>query len=617
MLIEQYEGATRCIPVMPLEEEEGVSLPEIYGAVLVEEDVKAMKKTRRPDERSENKTLDSIRDMFYIEDRLAKRIILKGEAGHGKTVLCLKLIEHWSNVKRLDVLKESRDSLHEKVSQINQVAYDSATQKSSDRFTDEDKKLQTCLSGFDLVFYVPLRHAKDGTSSVVDLVCESVSECSQNLKQKIKQMLENIKIPCLIILDGLDEWRAPDTCRVQGFPDNDGLVNCVVFCTMRPWRMISLRLGVDGTCDKVVQVLGLKHESVERVIENVLVNFCGMQRDSPSSVMVQLEFSDKARDPMIATLTKIPLLLMSCCLVWYEEYEISRKVEADEVFNWFCGKRLSPYFMTTLYLKLIELTITRAENKHGVVKSFLRQKRQSPNKLNIPNILSEFSHIIDFLEVIIAVGRLAFHDLVSEETYLVFPKDKLEREIGHSTVELALKVGILSQSKAPGLSYQQRVCLSFFHKTIQEFIAALYIACGDSDALATFCTRCRTADDVMDIGNVIRFVCGLNPDVGCKLMEHAKDITDSDTNVQHRWKIVSYSNWAIPERSNTRGIFLPDELISDRDFRVNRMADELILLRSEWDVEMRRNLFYTCNAWSKIQTYLSSSKCPIWDLHLF
>ena len=57
---------------MPFDEEEVLPLPQIYGSVLVEEDLTALKKTRRPDEATGNKTLDSISEMFYVKNKLAR-----------------------------------------------------------------------------------------------------------------------------------------------------------------------------------------------------------------------------------------------------------------------------------------------------------------------------------------------------------------------------------------------------------------------------------------------------------------------------------------------------------------------------------------------------------------
>ena len=85
-----YKDVTDCIPVL-LEDHEGLPLSEIYAPLLIEEDLDAMKRTRRPDEPSGSKTLKSVRNVFYIRDRdggekVSTRILIKGEAGSGKSV---------------------------------------------------------------------------------------------------------------------------------------------------------------------------------------------------------------------------------------------------------------------------------------------------------------------------------------------------------------------------------------------------------------------------------------------------------------------------------------------------------------------------------------------------
>ena len=589
-LIKEYKGAARNIQVMPVDEDEGLPLPEIYGSVLVEEDLTAIK-TPRPYEPSGSKTLDSIRELFFVQDKLAKRIILQGEAGYGKTVFCLKALDCWSNVKLLSrgaegkIGKGSVETRHVgehtdgtqgsesdrgsgkrliATAKPNKNAFlsflkDENDEEENDDGDKEDKELLRCLSLFDLVFYVPLRHAKHGTFSTVDLVCNSIPECDEDTEQKIKQMLRGDSITCLVILDGLDEWRAPDTCRVRGFPDSDGLVNCTLLCTMRPWRMVSLQLRLDSTCDKVVQILGLKNDSIEIVISNVLVNFYGLEISSDSYKEKFSRFCGKARIPEMNSLMKIPLMLTASCLVWNEE---------DDMFKERQINKATSYFMTFFYLKLMEITITRADNKHDIVKFFLVDKRQNPDvSLNVPNILLGFEPIIDFIEILKPVGRLALQDLVSDEPHLVFPRNKLEREIGQSKVELALKAGILSQSKAPGLSYQQMVSVSFYHKSIQEFNAALYMTCGGTEALKSFRSHCNTVEKVMELSNIIKFVFGLDPIVGCVLSEHVKDVVNSDAN------IIQYR-----ESLNTGG-----------------NVSMLYKMHIEWFGEMLLNLPYTHN----------------------
>ena len=272
-LIQNYGNATRLVPVIPIDEEEGVPLPQLYASVLIEEDLKARRKTRGANEPVGSKPLDSLKDIFSVKNtEYCKRIFLKGEAGRGKTVLSMKLIQSWSEAKRASKfgIPESSAVSAPTRRMSDQSDLKRARLSGKAKRRNDEEELQECLSSFDLVFYVPMRYAKDGTTSVTDLVCDGMT-CSQDTRMKIKQVLSNDNIHCLIILDGLDEWCEPLACRIQGFPDNHGLVNCTMLYTMRPWKIISLQLKLDESCDKVVEILGLKGSSIKTVIRNVLI----------------------------------------------------------------------------------------------------------------------------------------------------------------------------------------------------------------------------------------------------------------------------------------------------------------------------------------------------------
>ena len=576
-LIKEYEGAICNVQFMPVDEDKGLPLSEIYGSVWVYEDRTAIGKKRRPD-----KLLSSVADMFYVKDRLAKKIILKGEVGHGKTVFCMKVLDCWSKAQSsCRGIQKEKGGENEYMGKYTEGQQGSGSDRSSEKaplttaqsglsyniydddndgdYYDEDKALQSCLSVFHLVFYVPLRHAKHGTASIVDLVVESLSECDQKTELKIKQIIRDGSISCLIILDGLDEWRAPDTCRVRGFPDSDGLVNCTILCTMRPWRMISLQLRLDATCDKIVQIRGFRYGSVNEVIRNFLVNVYGLKISSDLYEEKYSHLYSMARLPELRPLMDIPLILSASCHVWTEEGDIFNERQIDQATS---------YFKTLFYLKIKELLITRAENKHDIVKSFLFEKRQkSDTSMNVPSILLGFEQIIDFIEILKSVGGLAMQDLVSEKPHLVFPRNKLEREIGQSTVELALKAGILSQTKAPSFSYQQRVSVGFYHKSIQEFIAALYMTCGDGEEITSFRTDCYSVDKVMELSNMIIFVCGLDAVIGCQLSEHVNDVINRDID------ILRYR-----ESGNAEGY---------------KKVSELYKIQCKWIYERKHNMSHT------------------------
>ena len=76
-----YKDATDCLPVL-LEDKEGLPVSEIYAPLLMEEDLDAMKRTRRPDEPSGSKIMDSVRDVFYVNDRDGGEKILIDSNSH-------------------------------------------------------------------------------------------------------------------------------------------------------------------------------------------------------------------------------------------------------------------------------------------------------------------------------------------------------------------------------------------------------------------------------------------------------------------------------------------------------------------------------------------------------
>ena len=193
-----------------------------------------MKRTRRPDEPSGRKTLDSVRNVFYVYDRdgsvkLSTRILIKGEAGSGKTVFCLKLVDNWCQLKR----SGKREHVCEKHSElIRQLEKDEDLPELLNqlclgwprRLPDipcTACEMKQCLLQFDLLYYIPLRDATNGKTSVLELVCDVVCNKRQRFITRTKRLLDRDDIRCLIVLDGVDEWANPPS--FTGLPNSDGL----------------------------------------------------------------------------------------------------------------------------------------------------------------------------------------------------------------------------------------------------------------------------------------------------------------------------------------------------------------------------------------------------------
>ena len=220
-----YADITQSVDVLPFKDSASLPIANIFAPLLLEEDLKANNRIPNPDSPG-GKQLESMRELFFVGEHAARRIFMKGEAGCGKTLFSLKLLDSWCKVKQSDEV--------------------------------ENDVLEQCLSVFDLVFYIPLRHYEGQNKSVKDMI-------GQNQNQNL---LSNSQVSCLVILDGLDESRG----RFQELPSMGGIVNYVLFCTSRPWKLTQLKLKFRPD-DKVVKILGLSPSSEMQVIEHVLFNF--------------------------------------------------------------------------------------------------------------------------------------------------------------------------------------------------------------------------------------------------------------------------------------------------------------------------------------------------------
>ena len=533
-LIGLYKDVTDCIPVL-LEDHEGLPVSDIYAPLLIEEDLDAVKRTRRPDEPSGSNTLDSVRNVFYVRDRdgvekLSTRILIKGEAGSGKSVFCLKLVERWCQLKQ-SVKHEHQCDNHSAF--IRQLEKDNdLPQLLGGRWSSLPDipcttcEIKQCASQFDFLYYVPLRDATGGKTSVLDLVCDAVCNDRQHLIDRTKQLLDNDNVHCLIVLDGVDEW--PNPPGFTGLPNTRGLSdNCVLLWTMRPWKLVHLQLKPKHD-DHIVTVSGLSPYSVAKVLENILIRFYGLKLEELKSEF--LAYCKKVTDKKLEGIMRMPIMLIAACHLWHKNE--AKSFDSEQSFS-----------KTHLYLSLLDLMIqnaARKQCKQGRVEqnptlSLLTESDRdqiSSTHPGLPEIVKTFDHVSHFIDMLLPFCELAFTDLMSAETKLVFNKGQLERQLGKSHVDLAHRLGLISQATVRSdIGRPQNVSVSFYHKSVQELLAAMYMTCGNRDAVTRLCGYCSTLENVMETANVTMFVVGLDPSLGCRICEHMTNIVNRDPGI--------------------------------------------------------------------------------------
>ena len=111
----------------------------------------------------------------------------------------------------------------------------------------------------------------------------------------------------------------------------------------------------------------------------------------------------------------------------------------------------------------------------------------------------------------------------------MFEEDDLIDKLGHDVLRFALDVGLLSQASAPGSFDEENVSINFFHKTVEEFLAALYIACSDEVSVDSFLASCYSIQCLLELENVMAFLLGLDPILGNKLLTLTKTLSDIDS----------------------------------------------------------------------------------------
>ena len=558
-----YRDVTDCIPVL-LGDQEGLPLKEIYAPLLIEEYLGAMKRTRRPDEPSGSKTLKSVQNVFYVRDRdgdekLSTRILIKGEAGSGKSVLCLKLVVSWcqlkQSVKHEHVCEKHSELIcqlekdHELPELLRQLcSYSDSWQPNLPEIPCTACEMKQCLSQFDLLYYVALRDAMEGKTSVLDLICDAVCNKRQNVIDRTKRLLDNDNIRCLIILDGVDEW--PNPPQFYGLPKSDGLSdNCVLLWTMRPWKLVHLQLKPKHD-DHIVTVSGLSPYSFAKVIKTILVRFYGLKGEALK--LRFLAYCEKVTDKTLEGIMRMPIMLIAACHLWYKEDAIgsNKSFSSEQSFS-----------KTHLYVSLIDLMIqnaARKQNKQGNIEQNLAASLSSDREYNpstlpgLPKILKTFNHISHYIDMLLPFCELAFTDLMSAETKLVFNKGQLERQLGKSLVDLAQRLGLISQAKVRSdIGRPQNVSVSFYHKSVQELLAAMYMTCGNRNSVTTFCQYCSILEKVMETANVTMFVVGLDPSFGCRICEHITNIVNSEPGITEYRRTLD-----IDHRDRVRQLYL-------------------------------------------------------------
>ena len=482
-----YEGLNDDVLQVPVE--------ELYTDVTIV----------RPDKKKEI-ALTSYKEMIQTKGTRNKTIFMKGEAGVGKSTWCMQLVNAWCKAH----CKNSNDPSKETSEPIQSV----------------HKEMEDVMSQFEYLIFVQLRYV-EGHTSILDLIFSSTLERLTVHEATFRKIIEKFSEQVLIILDGLDEYAK--------ILDYKGLNKCTVISTTRPWKYdIVCSKSPKLKVDLLLKLKGLNSDGVAELSKKVIKILTGAFGDYTHNEDGVNDFDEQASECVerfksvgLSESVKIPLILIFMVECWFEN-----------------EKQLLPSLTCNL-ISLLKIILQRGKQKlsESDKTAYKTLKSTWCGEDEIPACFGEDTKISKHYGLLLQLSHLAYQGLSSKskELSLVFKEKQLNQYFKPGETDVCYKFGLLSKSKmSTSLTGPINVSVSFYHKLVQEFFAALWII-TKTDAFETKKETLTSIDKVLEMENVILFVCGLQPSLGTKLTEHFADVCNNDPAVvKHRSLEINY-----------------------------------------------------------------------------
>ena len=455
-----------------------------------------VKKEQTPTGTSQSKLTD-YGELFTADENgvVPKRILAQGETGIGKTTFVKKLALDWAKLNEdKDVVNEemaapSKCGGGEKTSREDHVsvsqAESSQTRKQDDR---RDGRIDS-FKKFQLIIVVPLKYVSKCQTFREVLSCSRlIPRDEESLMDDLFTYVCNNQEKVLLVFDGYDEYRTGSVAEAQFGPritspiceifHRNVLRGCTVLVTTRCSRADELQ----GSADKHAVITGFDEEDKLDLMSKVLDN---------SSKATELDLFLRKKE--VSDLARVPLLNLFFCLLFKQEKENLMEL----------GKRKTP-----LYRAIIRYILQYSN------------KRLSPAKVS--KVKEE-----DYREILAEIGKVALESLLKGSQ--VFEYGQLSEKVRG---EESVMVGLLQLSENDA-SLEPTEIVSFIHKSIQEYLAAWFIAnrCVPEGNLGGTEKRAATLEDCWSIANILQFVCGLSTEGAVKVLTHLSTVRANDSSV--------------------------------------------------------------------------------------
>ncbi|XP_052819634.1 uncharacterized protein LOC128245491 [Mya arenaria] len=473
-LANHYQDTLGDLPIAPLLPNRDVKLNQLY---VVPKIVERKHRNFVKKEQEDNiRTMDvsSFSDIFYHQNiGFHRNVYLVGEPGMGKTSFARKCALEWSNRCLSTEQKSDGNS-----------------------FKDVD-----FFENFSFLFYITLRDSCqicDLTRMIRDQIINKIyHEKDANSSYKIAQtVLESDT--CLIIADGLDEWSHPMKghcgCKREekATPFRNSANKATILITTRPWRLSHFCIS-DSKIDKYLEIQGVEDQEI--LVKNVLE----ILHNGSSADTVFTDFMKVIERKRLHDLLSVPILTTQLACMWFEGIALT---------NSLCD----------INAGLIQMLFHR-----GCVN-----QRSIPGDINtdLPSLTKE--HIVqnNLPPILSSLSELAYETLFAESRVcsVVFSSDIVYKTFSCKQVTQLLKSGLLTEKTSNSLIHL-RSHFSFIHKTVQEFLAAVYL-CINEKLFAQLQRHFNEKGDVLlQISRVFILMCGMKQDLANDMSEWINTLT--------------------------------------------------------------------------------------------